>query len=262
MTALARALVTGRESRSVPVAVLADGAFGEITGRSQDAATTGDAAFPEKALAVGACRVISQELPELRCAVLDPDLYDAPTAQTVDELLAELGAGLPDPQVVWRKGRRYLPGVTALPPAPPMALPEGRVALLTGGLGGLGSRFAETLIGLGFDRLALLNRRPLPAPETWETYLSDTDVADLDGADTDTSRTVQAIRRVRRLEAMGAEVLVLEADVADRRALAEAFAPVEQRWSASPAADGGSPRSLLQGFVLVPRALLASLSFA
>ncbi|MCA9926052.1 MAG: SDR family NAD(P)-dependent oxidoreductase, partial [Anaerolineales bacterium] len=79
------------------------------------------------------------------------------------------------------------------------------VYLITGGLGGLGLTTATYLAQTIQARLVLLGRSPFPARATWD--------------DAHDEKTRQQIEAVRRIESMGAEVLVLQADVTDAAAV-------------------------------------------
>ena len=83
-------------------------------------------------------------------------------------------------------------------------LREDGVYLITGGLGGIGLTLAEHLARNHRAKLVLLGRSPLPAREQWPYVLSIAEKAD---------STRSKIEKVMHLEALGAEVLVLQADV-------------------------------------------------
>jgi NAD(P)-dependent dehydrogenase (short-subunit alcohol dehydrogenase family) len=80
-------------------------------------------------------------------------------------------------------------------------LAEGGVYLLTGGLGGIGLAVAEHLALRYHAKLILAGRSGLPASGTGD------------------ERASRRLRQVRRLEEMGAEVLVVAADSADRTSM-------------------------------------------
>ncbi|PJF38604.1 MAG: beta-ketoacyl synthase, partial [Phototrophicales bacterium] len=83
-------------------------------------------------------------------------------------------------------------------------------------MGGVGITLAEYLARTVQAKLILLGRSPLPQPETWDQWLATHDAEDA---------VSQKIRKIRRLEALGAEVLLLTADVcnlAEMEAIAKA----------------------------------------
>ncbi len=106
-----------------------------------------------------------------------------------------------------------------LQPAGTPALRDDGVYLITGGFGDLGLALARHLARRPV-RLALLGRSLPPQGELAEFCLAG------GGA------SARRLEQLRELAALGAEVMTLQADVADRAALATAIAAVEQRWGA------------------------------
>ncbi len=104
-----------------------------------------------------------------------------------------------------------------LPASEQPTLRDGGVYLITGGFGDLGLALARHLARRPV-RLALLGRSLPPQGELADFCLA----AGGAGA--------RRLKQLRELEALGAEVMTLQADVADRAALANAIAAVEQRW--------------------------------
>jgi acyl transferase domain-containing protein/thioesterase domain-containing protein len=174
--------------------------------------------YPEKSTLMGPARVAPRELPGLTCSVLDVVLPSIPsgwrarpdggaTNALADHVLEELFATPANRVAALRANKRYELSHAPLPLAPNEdlpQLPERCVCLLTGGLGGIGLTLAERLAREKRARLVLLARQPLPAPETWDTTLREGDPAD---------PTLQRIQAVRRLQSLGAEVVVIAADV-------------------------------------------------
>ncbi len=174
--------------------------------------------YPEKATLMGPARVAPHELPGLTCSVLDvtlpvvdkgwrvkPDAHAL--SALADRVLEDLFATPGNRVVAWRADKRFELGYAPLPLAPTEGLPgltQGCVCLITGGLGGIALSLAERLARENHARLVLLARQPLPAPETWDSRLRSGDPLD---------SVVQRIMAVRRLESLGAEVLVIAADV-------------------------------------------------
>jgi acyl transferase domain-containing protein len=184
----------------------------------------GEAALcPEKALLLGPIEVIPQEIPGLACKSVDLELPAADAEELLDDLFAEAAGPFDatEPVVAWRHGERW---VRTFGPArldgderPVPRVREGGVYLITGGLGGVGLALAEELAGLARVKLALLGRTALPRREEWAAALDQGGTA------------AERIRKVQALEAMGAEVLTLTADVTDPVALAAALRETEER---------------------------------
>jgi acyl transferase domain-containing protein len=175
---------------------------------------------PGKATLLGPARVLPLEYPGLRAASLDcllPEPGSAAASELAGRLIAEAAAGLPDAVVAWRGGARFVrdyQGVRlAAPPAERLRCKHRGVYLITGGLGGLGLVFAEFLARDHQARLALLGLSPLPPREEWDAWLAEKGPR---------HRVSEKIRKVRQLEELGAEVLVLAVDVADRAQVADA----------------------------------------
>jgi len=173
---------------------------------------TGEEALcPAKATLLGWVRTASHADRPLRCRALDVFL-PAPGSlrwvRLVDRLTAEVLSKASEPLVAWRGDDRWVP---ALEPAP-LGAPDRRVSwlrpggvyLLTGGLDGLAFAMARRMAAAAPVRLAFV------APPGH-------------GAE-------EAPNRIRALEELGAEVLVLEAEPGDSTALWTVLARVEELW--------------------------------
>jgi len=142
----------------------------------------------------GLGRVLRREHPELACVCLDAD---AAAAALKTELLQSGAAA----EVALRQGRRLVgsidvTGVVGLQDSVPLQLRPDRTYLVTGGCGGLGLAFARALSERGARQLLLLGRSA-PTPAAREVIAS--------------------------LERSGVQVVVAQADVADRQALQRAL---------------------------------------
>jgi acyl transferase domain-containing protein/acyl carrier protein len=175
---------------------------------------------PLTALLLGLCTVLPQEYPQLTCRHLDLDTLPLQPLRPalLDALLSELVQPGSEPRVAYRGHQRWLPTYepTPLPPAParPKRLRPGGVYLITGGVGGIGLTLAAYLARTVQAKLVLTSRSALlPADTT---------------AAADDPRHAQ----VAALTALGAEVLVLSADVTDRAAMADVVATTLARFGA------------------------------
>jgi acyl transferase domain-containing protein len=162
----------------------------------------------ERALLLGPLKTLSQELPGLRCVSVDIP-WPADGA-VVGRLIAEATAEPARPVVAYRAGSRWVQDYEAVrledSAREAVRLREGGVYLITGGLGGLGLTFAELLAREYRARLVLLGVSALPDRGTWGEWLA---------THGDGDRVSQRIRKIGELEALGAEVLAVSADVAD-----------------------------------------------
>jgi NAD(P)-dependent dehydrogenase (short-subunit alcohol dehydrogenase family) len=183
--------------------------------------------YAEKATVLGPCRVIPQEYPTVSCRSVD---VVAPESgawrdEEIGWLLAECSAREGDPVVAYRGRERWVQGFEAvrLEDREPRAarLRDRGVYLITGGLGGIGLEIAEFLLDSVKARLVLVGRSGMPAREEWAAWV------DREG---ETHATSRRIRKVQALEARGGEVLLLQADVSDRRQMEEVLARAEARF--------------------------------
>ncbi len=176
---------------------------------------------PERATLIGPCKVIAQEYEHIGSVALD-------VAGAADEqaaaVVAELAAIPREPVVAWRGNRRLVQGFEArrlaAAPTVPLLKTSG-VYLITGGLGGIGLKVAEWLARSVQARLVLTNRSALPPKAEWAHWLRGHGEED---------RTSRRIAIVQRLEELGAEVLLVTADTADRAAMAAAVAEARARF--------------------------------
>jgi len=159
---------------------------------------------PEKAAVLGVVKVMAREYPHLGCRSLDvvlPVSPDGDYGALLDYLFAEWMGKSTDREVAFRCDMRWVQTFEALSLEEavdrPPRLRERGIYLITGGLGGIGLELARHLAATVKARLVLTGRSPLPG-----------------GSEGDDKKDRQ-MEKIREIEAMGAEVLVLKADVAD-----------------------------------------------
>ncbi|HEX2188135.1 MAG TPA: SDR family NAD(P)-dependent oxidoreductase, partial [Longimicrobiaceae bacterium] len=177
----------------------------------------GDLADPEQATVLGPVRTIPREYPQLACRSVDvlvPPAGSWQEERLAGQLLAEALSGAADAVVALRGGHRWVQDYEQVKlPRPEGTLPvlrEGGVYLVTGGLGGIGLQVAGYLAREARAKLVLVGRSAFPAREEWDAWLESHEATDA------TSRRIGALRA---LEALGAEVVVAAADVADEAAM-------------------------------------------
>jgi len=220
---LARALGERRPAESRPPLHLGIVSTGvqRITG-AEDLA-------PARATLLGPATTIPQEYPGITCAAIDvtlPPPGSRGERRLIDRLLAELShppGESAEPVVAYRGTDRWLRDFEPLSlpsplPGTPLSLRDGGTYLITGGLGGVGLELAAFLARLARVRLVLAGRRPFPEREAWSV------LARGEG------RTARIARRLGELEAAGAEVATVSADVTDAASLARMLAVVRQRF--------------------------------
>ena len=212
----------GEHHRSTPLQI-------ELISSGMQQVSPSEPIDPLKATLLGACLSIPQEYPDVACRSIDVALPSGQRQieQIVERLLAELAAPPAEPAVAYRSGQRLVqrfePVALAAPSQRPALLRERGVYLITGGLGGIGLALAEYLVETVQARLVLVGRRALPERAEWAGFLAGHDHQD---------RISAQIRAVQRLEALGAETLLLSADVTDERQLREAAAATRARFGA------------------------------
>ncbi len=185
---------------------------------------------PEKAVLLGPCKVIPQEYSYLDCRIIDVELPEMPagsevaTARLVRQIMAESERDAGS-VVAFRGPHRWIQTFepTKFPPRARSGFRQGGVYFITGGLGGIGLTLAEHLARTRGAKLALLGRSPIPSREHWSKVLSTTDEAD---------SVRRKIEKIIQLEAMGAEVLVLQTDVAIQAELRAAVDQTRRRFGA------------------------------
>src|SRR5215213_9948823 len=198
---LAQALEEHGTRESLQLCVISDGMH-DVTGDEK--------LYPEKALALGPCRVIPQEFEHVWCRSVDI-MAGANLQRLCKQLLAECASDEKESVVAYRGAHRWIQtfepihldqNETKTP-----RLRQRGVYLITGGLGGMALEFAQYLAQEARARLALVGRTPLPPRAEWDQVIA---------TESESNTTRCKIERVRALEALGAEVLILSADVADK----------------------------------------------
>lgn len=168
-------------------------------------------ACPERSTLLAPCQTIPQEHANITCRIIDivtPESGSWREDRLLDRLLAEVRDGGPV-VVAYRGNRRLVQSFEPVPirPSPsPSMLRESGVYLITGGLGRLGLIVARHLAKAVHARLALVGRSAFPRAEDWDAWVL------AHPADESTTRT---IRTLQEIVGLGAQVLVVTADVGD-----------------------------------------------
>ena len=173
---------------------------------------------PAKAMLHGPCKVLPQEFPDIDCQLIDvvaPDGEGAALRRLVDQVVAESRAAEPPALVAYRGPHRWQQAFE------PVAGDEGAsvqrlrrqgVYLITGGLGGIGLALADRLAREWQARLVLVGRSELPARHMWGEAIADPATA---------PSLRERLQKLTQLSQGGAELLVLQADVADAARMQE-----------------------------------------
>jgi len=184
---------------------------------------------PLHALALGPCRVIPRELPDVSVTTIDLDLRDQQDTM-IERLVGDLTGlaehsrpGGPAAVLAHRAGRRWRQVFTAAPGTPPAPDPSQSAIrtdgcyLVTGGIGGLGLAVAESLVGVG--AAVVLTSRHAP-----EEVAQLAQVAEAPGADP------RVAARIGALTAPSARVITAPADVANPVGLADVVSRAVSQW--------------------------------
>lgn len=229
---LTRALITEKIRGELDLILVARNVYA-VTGDEQ-------VIYPAGASFFGLGKVIQEEHPNLHCRMLDID--DEVTAET---LWAEVNLPLVQGLRAYRNGRRYTQEFARCPvverPERELTLKAEGVYLITGGTGGIGLEMGKYLASQAPVKLALLNRSALPPREEWDNLLAQDAAAREQAESSGPGRTssnaitgfraklVKKIRAIREMEARGAEVCLLSADVVEPDQMAQALSELRKR---------------------------------
>ena len=199
-----------------------------IVSNNMQPVTSEEELCPEKALILGPCKVIPLEYPNVKCRSIDvviPHPNSWQEQELVNQLVAEFTTQNSDQIIAYRGIHRWvqtfetvrLEGVAK----GKLCLREGGVYLIAGGLGGVSLTVAEYLARTVKPKLIITGRSDFPGKEERSQWLSTHDEQD------DISIK---IRKIQNLEALGAEVLILKADVTNYEQMSDAIAQANHQF--------------------------------
>jgi NAD(P)-dependent dehydrogenase (short-subunit alcohol dehydrogenase family) len=165
----------------------------------------GDPIAVEQSALWGFGKVISFELPELRCVRIDLDPRES-CAASVTNLVKQLSLDDREDQIAFREGNVYvlrlLPfSQTAQVGSSEMIFRENNTYLITGGMGGLGLNIARWMAKRGASHIVLLGRSN-PSP--------------------------LALQVVERIRHAGTEVVIMQSDVSNPEQLKDVFGKIKK----------------------------------
>jgi acyl transferase domain-containing protein len=185
-----------------------------------------DHVSPGQATLLGLCKVIPQENAQVTCRAIDIALR-RPLDELGRLLLAEFAADTSEPLVAYRGPRRWLPTFEPLRldgAGEPLRRPrQGGVYAITSGLSDISLALAQHLTLSARARLLVLEHSAFPPRAQWDSWA---------GGNGHGKETALKIASVRQLEAAGAEVLVVGADLTDPAQVRAAFAQARERFGA------------------------------
>lgn len=184
---------------------------------------------PEKSTVFSLGKVIAQEYPWIACRVIDialpqPSLM---TRSWLVQQLANMEQGRSDAGLVAYRGTqrwsKIYESLQNIGDGGPQRLRMHGVYLITGGLGGVGLAVARHLATSWKARLVLLGRSPIPARADWERLAGDSNQP---------SELRSKLQQLLDFEALGAEVMVCSANVAEMQEMQAVMSQVRQRFGA------------------------------
>ncbi len=215
---LTQALEKQRKTSSTDIIVVSTG-LQEVTGD--------EVVVPAKATLLAPCKVLPKECSSVTFRSVDV-IFSAIESQRTrvrTQLMSEIQGGFSTPVVAYRGPHRLVQTFSPvkLNPADSVSprLRSQGTYLITGGLGGIGFVLAEHLAQTVKAKLVLTQRSAIPMADQWDKWIDQHE---------DTDPTSINIRQVQALEAQGAEVLVVQADVANREQMQSVVHRAQRRF--------------------------------
>ena len=177
---------------------------------------------PERAALIGPVRVISKELPGIRCRNIDFSLSQDPL-EAAQQIIQESGSSSGSPVVAYRDSVRWVESFesASIPDSSSgIKLREKGAYLITGGAGGIGLLLAERIAKQCKAKLVLLGRSEFPPESEWQRLAED---------GTTTKSLRQKLAKLLEFRSLGSEVIVLSADVASSVSIRRAASIAESR---------------------------------
>ena len=181
---------------------------------------------PEKALAVGAARVIGQEHPGIIARLVDlpPAIAPDQNKKLGAAVINECRLATDETIVAYRNGYRWVEDFTQVCPEnetlSEKSLTDKGVYLITGGVSGIGLELAKYIARSVKAVLVLTHRSPLPPRSEWNKLLAS-------AAD---ERNAERISGILELESLGATVIPALLDASDYDGTKELILKIEQEY--------------------------------
>ncbi|MEH2065248.1 MAG: SDR family oxidoreductase [Nostoc sp.] len=197
---LAQAITENNQTDALEISILSNN-LQEVTGS--------EILCPEKALVLGTCKVMPLEYPNINCRSIDVVVpVESGQEELIQTLIAELTTPTSDQIIAYRGRNRWVQDFEPVQLdetiTENLRLRKQGVYLITGGLGGVGLLLAEYLAQTVQAKLILLGRSAFPDQENWSEWLSTHNQQD---------SISQKIQKLQAMKALGAEVMVVSADV-------------------------------------------------
>ncbi|OYD97946.1 polyketide synthase [Nostoc sp. 'Peltigera membranacea cyanobiont' 210A] len=198
---LAQAITENNQTDALEISIVSNN-LQEVTGS--------EILCPEKALVLGACKVMPLEYPNITCRSIDVvvPVESNREEQLITTLIGELTTYTSDQIIAYRGRNRWVQDFEPVQlhetVTENLRLRKQGVYLITGGLGGVGLELAEYLAQTVQAKLILLGRSAFLDQDKWSEWLSTHDQQ---------NRISQKIQKLQAMKALGAEVMIVSADV-------------------------------------------------
>ncbi|WP_166924941.1 type I polyketide synthase [Flavobacterium poyangense] len=198
---LQQALYESGKLKEIQYTLVANGVFDVI----------GDKVYaPEKALAIGPCRVLIQEFPLSRSRFIDVDFQrtEKGSIKLAENIIRESQNTAYQTLVAYRNNYRWIEGYDRISFEKENTphYKDGGIYLITGGIGGIGLLTASTIAKEVKATFILTYNSPIPERNEWDKWLEE---------NPGISFTREKIEGVRKLEEIGATIILKQANVAN-----------------------------------------------
>ena len=193
------------------------------------AVTASEVVCTEKAAAIGACRALQREYPNLICRSIDFVVPRQPFQEQriIKQLLAEMAVGSSDWLVVYRGQQRWVRNFAAAhiekQEGNATWLREKGVYLITGGMREANLEIASYLVRTVQARIVLGVSPAFPREEQWKHWLTEHDTE---------HSTCRQIVQIQALQHSGAEIRIVESDGSNSQQVQELVRETRQHFGA------------------------------
>jgi acyl transferase domain-containing protein/thioesterase domain-containing protein/acyl carrier protein len=200
----------------------------EVVSTHLHAVTGEEKLCPEKATLLGPCKVIPQEYSNIICRSIDvilPKLENLQEGSLINQILSEIVIKQSDTIIAYRNNNRWVQTFEPVCLEQTSEMPllrEKGVYLITGGLGGIGLVLAEYLAKTIQPKLILTMRSAFPEKKEWQQWLA---------THSNQDNVSCKILKIQSIESLGAEILIISADVANIKQMQAAITQSLKRFN-------------------------------
>ncbi|VEL98332.1 acyl transferase domain-containing protein [Alteromonas sp. 76-1] len=211
---LAQALSGNIEIEDVQINVITENCF-SVTGEEQ--------LNVESSTLTGLCKVLNQEIPNLKCHHIDITSHSNHQA-LAKQLMSEVSVKQRVPIIAFRGQKRWALNYTRFNPSlakPAHSFKKQGHYVICGGLGNIALTLSEFLAKRFQPKLTLITRSTFPEKTEWASWLKNKAKDD---------PTTLKIEQLTKLEQLGIEFSIICADVSDETSMQEAFLYAERQF--------------------------------